>query len=248
MTWSINEVARISGVTSRTLRYYHEIGLLEPESTEFGGRRLYGQLELLKLQEILVLRQLDLPLESIAEILKGDTNRNRSLLGHLERLREERERLDRLVATVERTIEEGSSMTPEEIFDGVRENPYEDEARQRWGDDIIRESKERLAKLTPDQIERLRTGFDRVHSEIAALHAEQLPAHDPRALAAIREHFEIVSLTWTPDAESYRALGRTYVEDPRFRENIGKGNDEMVEYLADAMAAFARIELAPDKS
>lgn len=239
MSWSIAEVARMSGVSSRTLRYYDEIGLLEPESTEFSGRRLYGQFELLRLQEILVLRNLDLPLESIRELLDREHDRESTLRRHLDSLIEERDRLEQLVQTVERSIKEGATMTPEEIFEGIRNDPYESEARERWGDKALDDSRERLEKLTPAQIERLRTGFDEVHARMAELHAERVPADDPRVLEVVREHFEIVSLAWVPGPESYAALGRTYAEDERFRDSIGNGNDEMVEYLAAAMKVFA---------
>jgi len=240
MSWSIGEVARISGVTSRTLRHYHEVGLLEPESVEFSGRRMYGQRELLRLREILLLRDMGMPLATIAEVLSGrGTERETALAEHLEWLRKERDRYDRLIETVERTIEEGMDMNPEEIFESWRENPFEEETRRRWGDDVAEESNQRLAKLTPDQIHRLRTGFDEVHRRIESLHDEGAAVSDPRTMEAIAEHHEIVSLTWSPDADQYEALGRLYVEDERFRQSIGRGNGPMVEFLAEGMAAFA---------
>lgn len=246
MSWTINEVARMAGVTSRTLRHYQAVGLLDPESTEFSGRRVYGQLELLRLQEILLLRDLGLPLGVIAEVLSSrGPDRDAALSDHLARLRKERERYDRLIGTVERTIEKGMDMTPEEIFEGIRENPFEEETRRRWGDEVVDESNERLANLTPADIDRLRHGFDEVHRRLEALHAEGVPVDDPRVVEAVAEHHGIVSLTWTPDADQYRSLGRMYVEDERFRRSIGRGNDAMVEYLADAMAHYAST-LMPD--
>lgn len=134
-------------------------------------------------------------------------------------------------------------MTPQEIFEGIGENPYEEEARERWGDETIDRSKRSLAKLDPQEVERLKTGFDEIHRQVEALHAEGLPVDDARVVEAIREHHATVSLTWEPDAASYEGLGRLYVEDARFRRNIGRGNDEMVEYLARAMASFAEAEL-----
>lgn len=239
MSWSINQVAKISRVTSRTLRHYHAIGLLEPESTDFGGRRHYGQRELLRLQEILLLRRLGLGLKEIARILDSGASREDALRGHLAALAEERDRLDLLIQTVERTIEEGPSMTPDEIFEGLHNNPYEEEARERWGDDAVDASKEKLQRLTPAEIERVSTGFDRVHRRLEELHAEAVPVGDPSVRELIAEHYEIVSLTWTPTPEVYIGLGRLYVEDERFRESIGRGNDAMVEYLRDAIAENA---------
>lgn len=244
MSWTINEVARISGVTSRTLRHYQDIGLLEPESTEFSGRRLYGQLELLRLQEILLLRDLGLPLRTIARILDEEGgDRRAALTTHLETLNRERDRIDELIGTIEKTIQKGPDMTPEEIFAGIRENPFEEETRERWGDDVVDESNERLARLTPAEIERLRTGFEPLHRRIESLHEDGAPVDDPRVRETIREHLEIVSLTWSPNAAQYRALGRMYVDDERFRESIGRGNDAMVDYLAEAMDSFAEAEM-----
>lgn len=240
MSWSINEVAQMAGVSSRTLRHYQAIGLLEPESVEFNGRRIYGQLELLRLQEILILRGLGMPLAEIADLLDGEAEeRATALADHLDSLRDERDRYERLIETVERTIEKGMHMTPEQIFEGLRENPYEEEARERWGDDAVDESNERLANLTPADIDRFQNGLPEVHRRIEALHEAGAAVTDPRVEETVREHLEIVSLAWAPNRDQYRALGRMYVEDERFRRNIGNGNDEMVAYLAEAMSAFA---------
>jgi MerR family transcriptional regulator, thiopeptide resistance regulator len=241
MSWSINEVARTSGVSSRTLRHYHAIGLLEPESTEFSGRRRYGRGELIRLQEILTLRDLGLPLKEIARVLDADggVQRGDALRSHLAGLRRERSRLERMIRTVQQTIEEGDTMSPEQIFDGFEENPYEAEARERWGDEAVDASKERLANLSPEERTLLQGGFAEVHEKIAALHRERAPLDDPRLISAIEEHHGIVSLAWEPSPRAYAGLGRMYVEDDRFREVIGRGDDAMVEYLRDAMAAYA---------
>ncbi len=241
MSWPINEVAAISGVTSRTLRHYHAIGLLEPESTEFGGRRLYGRAELIRLQEILTLRDLGLPLKEIARVLDADggARRGDALRSHLAGLRQERERLERVIRTVEQTIEEGETMSPEQIFDGFEENPYEAEARERWGEEAVERSKQRLANLTPEDRDRLQGGFSEVHEKIAALHREGAPLDDPRLREALDEHHGIVALAWEPSPRAYAGLGRMYVEDERFRSVIGRGDDAMVEYLRDAMEVYA---------
>lgn len=241
MSWSINEVARMSGVSSRTLRYYHAIGLLEPESTEFSGRRRYGRAELIRLQEILTLRDLGLPLREIGRIVDSPDGGRRAhaLRSHLAWLQRERARLERMVRTVERTIEEGDTMAPEAMFEGFEQNPYEAEARQRWGDEAVEASRQRLASLGPAAAERMRSGLAAVHAKIEALHAEGVPLEDPRVAAALAEHYGIISLAWEPSAEAYAGLGRMYVDDERFRAGIGRGNDAMVKYLRDAIAVHA---------
>lgn len=106
MTWSIVEVARMSGVTSRALRHYDAIGLLPPTRIGANGYRHYGEAELLRLQRILVLRELGVGLGEIAAVLAAETDEVAALRAHHERLLAERSRLDRLAATVARTIAE----------------------------------------------------------------------------------------------------------------------------------------------
>lgn len=249
MSWSIAEVARLSGVSSRTLRHYDAIGLLPPARVGGNGWRYYEQEELLRLQEILLLRELGLGLGAIAEILaEGGRQRTTQFLRrHRDRLVAERERFGRLIGTVERTIthlEQGGEMTAESMFDGFAHNPYEAEARERWGHEAVDASKERIRDWSPDEAEKARTGYERVHTGLAPLLAAGVPPSDPRVQELVDLHYEVTSLFWDPGAEAYRNLGQMYVDDERFRRNIGRGNDELVAYLRDAMALYAETRLA----
>lgn len=250
MTWSINELARMTGLTSRTLRHYDAIGLLPPSSTDLSGRRHYGRPELLRLQEILLLRDLGLSLADIDAALArhGDDDRVAVLESHLGGLQRERERLGQLIATVQRTIEslkEGTEMDPEQMFDGVIHDPYEAESRELWGDQAIDRSHQRIRSLSPEDRELLTSGrgFQQAHERLAALKADGLPVEDPRVQEVIAFHHGVVSLAWTPNAEAYAMLGEMYVEDERFRQNIGGGDDDLVRYLRDAMKVFAERSL-----
>jgi DNA-binding transcriptional MerR regulator len=247
--WSIAEVARMASVTSRTLRHYDDVGLLVPARTDTTGRRYYGRAELLRLQRILLLRGLGLGLDDIAGVLdaESDVDELTALRAHRERLAAERRRLGRLLRTVDETItsmEEGTPMEAERMFHGFEDDPYEDEARERWGDDVVDESYRRIRGWTPDQAERAATGYPRVHAGLAALRADGAAVDDPRVQALVDEHFALTSMFWQPDADSYRGLGRMYVEDERFRRNIGGGDDALVEFLRDAMGVYADTRLA----
>ncbi len=161
-SWSIAEVARMSDVTSRTLRHYDAVGLLPPAWVAADGRRYYRRPELLRLQRILLLRELGMGLKPIAEALEREADPVTVLREHRDRLAGERDRLARLVRTVDATIESlegGAEMTAEQMFDGFEHNPYEAEARERWGDEAVDASYERIRNLTPEQAELARTGF-----------------------------------------------------------------------------------------
>jgi len=166
---------------------------------------------------------------------------------HRDWLQDERDRLARLARTVQMTIESiqgGAEMTAESMFEGFEHNPYEAEARERWGDEAVDASYQRMRGWTPEQAEQARTGHARVHGGLAPLLAEGVPVDDPRVQQLIALHHEVTSLFWTPSAEAYRNLGAMYVEDERFRRSIGGGNDALVEYLRDAMAVYADARLS----
>jgi DNA-binding transcriptional MerR regulator len=248
MHWSIAELARDSGVSSRTLRHYDAIGLLPPAWTHPSGRRFYQREQLLRLQRILVLRELGLSLETIGRVLamSRDADAVGVLTQHRDWLVAERERLERLTRTVESTIEnlrEGGEMTPKQVFEGFEHNPYEAEARERWGDAAIDESQRRLRNLTPEQAELARTGHTRVYQGLAPLRAAGVAVTDERVQALVALHHQVVSLAWTPDATAYRCLAQMYVDDERFHEAVGGGDPELVTYLRDAIHVYADTRL-----
>ena len=234
----------MSGVTPRTLRHYDADGLLPPAWVAADGRRYYRRPELLRLQRILLLRELGMGLKPIAEALRREAEPVAVLREHRGRLAGERDRLARLVRTVDATIESlegGEEMTGEQMFEGFEHNPYEAEARERWGDEAVDASYERIRSWTPEQAELARTGFTRVHSGLAALLAEGVPATDPRVQELVCLHHEVISLFWTPSAEAYRNLGRMYLDDERFQATIG--GEAVTRYLAEAMDVYADAHL-----
>ena len=134
-------------------------------------------------------------------------------------------------------------MADEQMPPGFEDNPYEDEARERWGDQAVENTRQRMRGWSKDDAELARTGFAEVHAGLAPLQAAGVPVDDERVQELIDLHFRVVSLFWTPNADSYRGLGQLYVDDERFRSNIGGGNDDLVAYLRDAMDAYAGARL-----
>jgi DNA-binding transcriptional MerR regulator len=253
VSWSIAEVARMSGITARTLRHYDAIGLLPPAWISSSGRRNYDREQLLRLQQILLLRELGVGLPDVARALDpaggngGPVATVTTLRRHRDRLLGERDRLTTLLQTVETTIdsiEKGHPVDAETMFEGFEHDPYEAQARDRWGDPAVDAARERMRGWSPSDADRARTGYDRVHQALAMLKAEGAPVSDQRVQALVGEHHEIVCLFWTPDAAAYRGLGQMYVDDERFRQNIGGGDDALVTYLRDAMACYADARLA----
>ncbi|MEO6773948.1 MAG: MerR family transcriptional regulator, partial [Kofleriaceae bacterium] len=148
MAFTVGQLAKLTGITVRTLHHYDQIGLVQPSDRSDAGYRLYGDADVLRLQQVLLYRELGLPLEQIAGVLESRTRRT-ALAHHREALVVKRARLDAMLAALDTAlaIEEGRPMNPEDVktmFDGFEPATYADEARDRWGQaDAYKESARR---------------------------------------------------------------------------------------------------------
>ena len=242
--YDIGKVARMSGVSSRTLRHYNDIGLLTPAWTGADGRRRYGQPELLRLQHILVLRELGTSLDRIARIVNTDDPSTTIALlrDHLAGLTAERERYARLAASVARTIdsiEKGKPVNTTKIFDGFDHKKYEPEARDRWGDDAVDRSNASWERLGDEGKKRhLRIDQEIVEALGAAVRVG-FTADSAEVQEIVARHHAWLSEIWTPDANAYRSLTQMYVDDERFRAHYDEVAPGAAELLRDGAALYA---------
>lgn len=252
MSWSISEVARHSGLTARTLRHYDGIGLLKPAFVAPNGYRHYAREELLRLQQILVLRELGLGLPEIGRILDAQTDRIAALREHRGRLLAERDRLARLAATVERTIgdleREKAGCTveinrPENLFEGFDDAQYAEEARQRWPEQYER-SRGHAGSLTAEDKERMGREGTAAMIRMAELMAVGTPVEDEAVQRETHEHYTGICRFWTPDARAFRCLGQMYLDDERFTATYDRIAPGLAAYYRDAMAYYADTRLA----
>jgi DNA-binding transcriptional MerR regulator len=248
---SIAQVARLSKVTSRTLRHYDDIGLLPPAYTDDSGRRFYRREQLVQLQQILVLRELGVGLDKIAEILSGSVPRAEALRLHRKWLLAERDRLDRLAATVARTINElegGIEMSVERMFEGFapgseKAERLANEAAERWGEGVT-ESYERSKGWSKEKWDAVNRQGTEATKNLAELAKAGVPVDDERVLDAVGAHYEWIKHHWTPDAQSYTGLGQVYAEDERFRAQYEAIHPGFAAYLRDAIAAYSAARLS----
>ncbi len=246
--YDIGRVAKMSGITSRTLRHYDDIGLLTPAWTGPDGRRHYGHTELLRLQHILVLRELGTGLDRIASIVDSDDPSTTIALlrDHLAGLTAQRERYARLAATVARTIdslERGQPMTTAHIFDGFDHERYEPEARERWADDAVDRANASWQGLGEDGKRRhMRTDREIVEALGAAVRVG-FAADSAEVQDIVAKHHAWLSEIWIPDAAAYRSLTQMYVDDERFRAHYDEVARGAALLLRDGAAEFVRIRL-----
>jgi MerR family transcriptional regulator, thiopeptide resistance regulator len=252
MAWSIADVARISGVTSRTLRHYDEIGLLVPAYIGTNGHRHYEEAELLRLQQILLMRELGLGLREIAAVLERQVDQVAALREHHQRLLAERERLDVLAATVARTIAEleedkdtdmAKISRPENLFQGFDTARHEAAAREQWPEEV-EQSRQFAGTLTDEDQARLQQEATAAMVRMAEAMAAGAPVTDPAVQAEVDAHYRGICRMWTPNATAFTALGQTYVDDAQWRAAYDQVAIGLAAYQRDAMAAYADARLS----
>jgi len=252
MDWSIQEVARLAGTTSRTLRHYGELGLLEPSRIGQNGYRFYNAQSVARLQRILMLRELGLGLPAIAEVLAGQTDTPRALADHLRWLRQEKDRLDRQIGSVETTIrkiEGEEQLMAEEMLDGFDHTQYRDEVESRWGAQAYADSNRWWTSMTKTEQEQWMLAQKQLAADwAAAAVAGETPTGAVAQALAERHARWLGSIPGTPGSENHTptkeyfvGLGDLYVADDRFAQNYG--GPANATFVRDAMAAYAEKHL-----
>ncbi|MFI5571167.1 MerR family transcriptional regulator [Streptomyces sp. NPDC051740] len=252
MDWPIAEVARMSGVTARTLRHYDETGLLPPARIGTNGHRYYGERQLLRLQQILVLRALGVGLPEIGRILSEQVDEVDALRSHHRRLLAERDRIDVLAGTVSRTIaeleqsrKEDRPMTinrPENLFEGVTPAHYENNMRDY--PELAEEVGQRAATMSQADADAAHRERTAQMIRLAELMAAGHPADAAPVQAEIHAQYQALSQLRAVSAEDYRAIARSVVDNETWRaayEAIAPG---LAEYQRDAMVAYATTRLS----
>lgn len=251
MEYSISQLAKLTGVSTRTLRYYDEINLLKPKRVSSSGYRIYGQKEVDRLQQILFFRELDVHLETIASIL-NDPNFDevKALEEHLKQLILKRSHLEKLIATVEKTIahEKGEiPMDNEEKFNVFKEKQIEEnemnfgkEIREKYGEDVVKQSNEQFRKMSKERYEKMM----KLGDEILSLLQEAVKTGDPASPLAQEvagKHKEWLLFTLPHySKEVHMGLADLYVYDERFKAYYDKAAPGGAEFLKDALYIFLK--------
>ena len=251
--YTVSQLAQMAGVSVRTLHHYHHIGLLQPTTRTEAGYRLYGESELLRLQQILFFKELDLPLQQIGRILDDpEFDPLRALRHHRTMLRQRAERLARLTDAIDKTIhrltEEATIMTDKKLYEGFTKEQierYKREAREMYDPALVVESEQRVKKMSPAQWQAVKEEGDEVSRGLAAL-ADRAPG-DPEVQALIVRHHAWLEHFWHAGAEQYRALGQGYASHPEFRAFYDKYHPGLADFMAEAMAHYAEETLAENE-
>jgi len=248
MSLTVGAVARLAGVTVRTLHHYDEIGLLTAGDRSDAGYRRYSEADLDRLQRILFYRELGFGLDQIKVVMADGTA---DAVAHLRRqhamLRDRIGRLERMASAVEKAMEArtmGINLPPEErfeVFGDFDPDEHAAEVEERWGDtDAYRESQRRVARYTKADWERIKAqGQAAVEQVVAAMSAGK-PADSEQAMAGAEAHRrQIDDAFYACSYELHVGLAEMYVADPRFTATYEKIAPGLAQYLHDAIKANA---------
>ncbi|MEM6630168.1 MAG: MerR family transcriptional regulator [Bacteroidota bacterium] len=252
--YGVKELSQLSGITVRTLHHYDKIGLLKPQNRTEAGYRYYGEMEFLRLQQILFYRELDFSLKEIQEILDDPAfDLLEALESHRSALRMRQKRISTLLHTIDHTIihvKQRTMMTnPEELYKGLPKEmgtTYRDAAIEEYGDEVEHAEQE-LLKLGKEGFEQLKRDFDQVTRDLFALRNE---APDSEAVQTlIATHYKLIRAFWgtsnaeNSQAEAYAGLGKLYEADERFTKVDGEAQPEFSSFLSQAMKHFTETQL-----
>lgn len=249
MEYTVQKLAQLAGVSSRTLRYYDQIGILTPARVNSSGYRIYGQKEVDRLQQILFYRELGIALETIKEIMTAPSfDAEKALNEHREQLLKKRKQLDLLITNVEKTIastEGRMNMSDQEKFEGFKkkmidenERKYGKEIREKYGEDTVNQSNAKLMNMSQEDYE----AVTKLEAEVREALAEAFATGDPAgelAQKAAELHKRWLTYYWTEySKEAHAGLAQMYVEDERFTAYYDKEQPGMAAFLRDAVHIY----------
>ena len=251
--YSVKQLARLAGVSVRTLHVYDKLGLLTPHVRTDAGYRYYGEPELLRLQQILFYKELDLSLKAIAEILDDPGfDLVEALTGHKTALIARRHRLDLLLHTIDNTIDHLKNKTMsnfEKLYEGLDgAAALRQEAIDKWGEEAILRSENALIEMGPAALDRLKADQREIDRQLRSMVGE-----DPKSEAVqdqIARHYDMIRGFWgmrtgeAIKAAAYKGLGDMYVSDERYTAIDGKPDPQFAAFMRAAMAHFADTKLS----
>lgn len=253
MEYTVQKLGQMAGVSTRTLRYYDEIGILKPARINSSGYRIYGQAEVNQLQQILFYRELGVNLEGIKDIVSEPSfDGTKALREHREKLLEKRVQLDALISNVDKTIalNEGRiSMTDKEKFEGFKkklvddnEVKYGEEIRAKYGDETVDKSNQKVKGMSQEQYEEITKLATEVIETLQAAFLTGDPAGE-LAQKTVDLHRRWLCYHWDSySKEAHAGLAQMYVDDPRFTAYYDEKQPGSAEFLRDAVFIYTGMK------
>lgn len=241
--FTVKQLSKMAGITTRTLHYYDEIGLLKPSRVGDNGYRYYAEDALLRLQQILFYRTLDMPLEDIRRIMDSpDFDVMAALEGHREALRKRIGHMERLIRTVDSTIahlkgeKEMSNKQLFDVFNEAQEAEMEQESMQMYDPETVKASYRKWRSYSKAEKQRIGEEGEAVYA--AMVQAMPKGPASPEAQAGVERWRQHMTYFWTPNDDQLLGLGGLYNDEPRFKANFDKVHPELAAFMREAIKVY----------
>lgn len=246
MNYTVKQLAKLAGISVRTLHYYDEIGLLKPSYSKANGYRCYEEKELVRLQQILFFRELEFQLEKIKQIMDAPHFDPIAAMNDQRNLLElKKNRIGRLLQAIDQTIESlkgGARMSDDAKYSAFNDptyQKYKDEVQERWGNtDAYRQSMQRVGKMSKAELDRVKTEGEAIARETAELMQKGFSADSPEVQKQVDRFYQHLHNFYDPSYEMFRGLGQMYVDDPRFTKVYEDRAKGFALFMRDAMAHY----------
>jgi DNA-binding transcriptional MerR regulator len=243
--FTVKKLSRLAGITPRTLHYYDEIGLLKPTRVGDNGYRYYGEESLFRLQQILLYRRLDMPLDSIKKIMgRRDFDVMSALESHKQELRKRIAQMERLVTTVDDTIlhlKGKKEMSQKQLFEAFNEEQqaeYEKEAMRKYDPAIVKASNKKWKSYSAAEKQRIQEEGNAVYEGF--LRSMPKGAASPEAQACVEAWRKHMDYFWTPNDGQLLGLADGYNSDPRFKANFDKIHPGLAGFVREAVKVYLK--------
>jgi len=241
--FTVKQLSKLAGVTPRTLHHYDEIGLLKPSRVGDNGYRYYGEDAILRLQQILFYRELDIPLDDIKKIMaESRFDVLGALQSHKEALSKQVEGLNRLLHTVDNTINhlKGNTIMSEKgLFEGFTEEEQEKyvlEAEQMYDPETVRESNRKWKEYSAAKKESILAEGKTIYLDMIAGMPKGAESKEVQAIVERwRKHMDYF---WTPNLDQLLGLANGYNDDPRFKANFDNMHPQLAAFMREAVKVY----------
>jgi DNA-binding transcriptional MerR regulator len=241
--FTVKQLAQMAGITPRTLHYYDEIGLLKPSQVGSNGYRYYGDEALLRLQQILLYRQLDMPLDKIKKVMgRRDFDVTSALESHKEELRKRITHMECLITTVDHTIlylKGKRDMSQKQLFEAFSEEQqaeYEKEAMQMYDPVTVQASVKKWKGYSAAEKQRILNEGSAIYQDM--IHAMPKGASSTEAQTCVERWHRHMEYFWAPDDDQLLGLVDGYNNDPRFKANFDKMHPDLAEFFRKAVSVY----------
>lgn len=245
--WSVGEVAKLAGITVRTLHHWDSRGLVSPSDRSAAGYRLYGPGDLALIHRVVVFRELGMSLEDVASAVRGEGSVQVQLRRQADLLAREIDRLGHMKRSVERMMmmeESGVSLTPEEakeIFGESFKPEYQAEAKERWGNtEQWAQSTARTAKFSKEDWKQVKADQDALNSALGEAKRRGVEPDSDEAAALAERHRDSIDRFYDCTHEMQVCLARMYTTDERFTETYDSVEPGLAQWLRATVESNAR--------